>query len=132
MLPLNKRAFAPRRSAAVSAVKRKRRDSAGEREVRDSASSAGGLSDSEDSDSSMDSKIDRIHIQVRDAEDYIPRLEQPAKGWKEAERTLAGYSKQMQERHLSLDGLWIESLKKQCGRQKEKKSTLETMCLKKP
>ena len=93
MPPPNKRAFASRQSAAVSAVKRKRRDSTGEREVPDSGPSAGELSDSEDSDSTMDSEIDQIQVQVSDAEDDILRLEQPAKGWKEAERTLAGYSK---------------------------------------
>ena len=52
MPPPNKRAFASRRSAAVYAVKRKRRDSTGEREVLDGGPS---VSDSEDSDSTMDS-----------------------------------------------------------------------------
>ena len=38
----------------------------------------------------MDSKSD---VEVSDAEDDVLKLEQPAKGWKEAERNLAGYSK---------------------------------------
>ena len=76
MPPPNKRAFASRWSAAVSAVKRKRRDSTGEREVPDSGPSAGKLSDLVDSDSNMDSEIDQI---LSDAEDDILRLEQPAK-----------------------------------------------------
>ena len=76
MPPPNKRAFASRRSAAVSAAKRKRRDNTGEREVPDSGPSAGELSDSEDSDSNMDSEIDQI---LSKAEDDILRLEQPVK-----------------------------------------------------
>ena len=74
-------------------MKRKRRDSTGESEILDSGTSAGVLSDSGDSGSNMYPEIDQIQVQVSDAEDDIPRLEQPAKGWKEAERAMAGYSK---------------------------------------
>ena len=57
-------------------MKRKRRDSTGERDIPNGGPSAGELSDSEDSDSNMDSEIDQI---LSEAEDDILRLEQPAK-----------------------------------------------------
>ena len=90
-----KRSVASRQSAMLSAgaIKKRRRDSSKElqeqaQEIPDSGPSEGELS--EVSDIEMDSESD---VEVSDAEDDVLKHEQPAKGWKEAERNLAGYSK---------------------------------------
>ena len=81
----SKRVVASRRAAAFAAAKRKRRDNPGECEVPDCGRQASAEKPSEEMETD-------IQVQVNDAEDVL-KLEQPAKGWREAERTLAGYSK---------------------------------------